>query len=98
MTKLTVQDFGALKKYIVKTNELLGGGQITFNFPNGYGASLVHHKGSYGREIAVLKNSELYYDTNITSDVLGHLEEHEIIEMLYKIKDLKAGKESFNQP
>jgi len=45
-------------------------------FPNGYGASVVRHKYSYGGdeglfEIAVLRSGKIVYDTPITNDVIG---------------------------
>ena len=70
-----------------KTNEIHGGIQHLAFFPNGYGVSIVKSTYSYGGksglwEMAVLKGNEdewnLTYDTPITSDVLGHLEENEV--------------------
>ena len=63
-----------------------GGFQAVFRFRNGYGASVIQHKSSYGGsvgkyELAVARwnSSEdddwsIYYGTDITNDVLGHLE------------------------
>ena len=53
-------------------------------YPNGYGASIIKHRASYGHdddlwELAVLKDGELCYDTGITGDVLGYLTEAEVI-------------------
>lgn len=93
MINLEIRDFHQFKKYITEVNNYLSGGQIVFNFPNGYGASLINHAGSYGNEIAVLKNNDLCYDTEITGDVLGHLKQHEIIEVLHKIKNLKCSEQ-----
>lgn len=89
MNKLIEQDLKHFKKYIVEVNDFPCGGQLVFAFPNGYGASLINHGGSYGNEIAVLKNNNLCYDTEITDDVLGHIGQHEIIEILYRIMNLK---------
>jgi hypothetical protein len=53
-------------------------------FPNGYGVSIVRHNFSYGHrsglyEMAIITgnddNFELKYDTPITDDVLGYLEQ-----------------------
>ena len=65
-----------------------------FKFPNGYGASVIKHFGSYGYEedlfeLAVLKNGKLCYDTEITNDVIGYLRNEEVLELLEKIKELK---------
>lgn len=63
-------------------------------FPNGYGASIVCHAGSYGGkdglfEVAVLdENDDIVYDTPITCDVLGHLDFHEVDSVLFDIRNL----------
>jgi hypothetical protein len=72
-------------------------------FPNGYGVSVVRFTtprgfgGSYGSEeglyeAAVLKgvedNWEICYDTPITDDVLGHLTEEEVEDVLQQIENL----------
>jgi len=73
------------------------GTAATIFFPNGYGASVVTGAMFYTSEnapyeLAVLKGSEgdsdLTYDTPITSDVLGHLTALEVEETLDKIKNL----------
>lgn len=71
-----------------------------FVFPNGYGASVIKHYGSYGYEqglfeLAVLKrftdnDYELCYTTPITDDVIGWLTNNEVIEIVEKIKKLEA--------
>ena len=83
-----------MENYLVETNQHMGGIQKVYKFPNGYGASVVKHKGSYGFaedkwELAVLDNTgELCYNTNITEDVVGHLNDPEVDQLLRKIKDL----------
>jgi hypothetical protein len=66
-------------------------------FDNGYGVSVVKFPGSYGYglglyESAVLKGteeeSEICYDTEITSDVIGHQTEEEVEDLLYKVENL----------
>lgn len=74
-----------------------------FKFDNGYGASVIKHSGSYGREedlweLAVIEfyktDSELSYhlcyDTPITDDVIGYLTDQEIRKYLQQIKDLSV--------
>lgn len=63
----------------------IGGWNITVTYPNGYGADIACHAFSYGgdkglKELAVLKDGELVYDTPITDDVLGYLEDDEVVE------------------
>lgn len=66
-------------------------------FDNGYGASVVRTKYSYGGdedlyELAVLRgtedNFEIRYDTPITVDVLGWLTPRDVVEELRKVKAL----------
>jgi hypothetical protein len=66
-------------------------------YPNGYGASIVQHRFSYGSdkglwELAVIKGNDedwsICYSTPITSDVEGRLTESEVDELLTKIEAL----------
>jgi len=65
-----------------------------YQFPNGYGASIVCHEFSYGHqnglfEVAVLdKDGGLCYDTPITNDVLGHLDFWQVAMTLKQIESL----------
>ena len=87
---------------MVKFNELkfkelpdLSGIYCRIMFENGFGASIVKHKYSYGGdnglyEIAVLDNIDggpIYY-TSVTNDVLGHLSEENVETHLNEIKSL----------
>jgi len=79
--------------FLKSTNKVHDGVQYEYTFPNGYGASVIKHSYSYGGkdgkwELAVLKDDELYYDTSITNDVLGHLTTGEVNVILDKIRDL----------
>lgn len=73
--------------------------QNIYTFDNGYGASVVCHDGSYGGksgmwELAVLdKDGGLCYDTPITSDVIGWLDEDAVDELLAKIEALDSDPE-----
>lgn len=85
----------------IKDRQMNGGIQKIYRFPNGYGASVVRHQFSYGAdrglwELGVIKfngpewsDFKLNYDTHITSDVLGHLSETDVIDMLKQIEALK---------
>lgn len=74
-------------------------GQWLFRFENNYGASVIKHWGSYGYnedkfELAVIYFNEkgdyhLTYDTPITDDVIGYLDNEEVLKLLEKIKRLK---------
>lgn len=80
---------------------LLEFGQWRFKFKNNYGASVVKHFGSYGYEqdkfeLAVLRFEEngtdyITYNTPITDNVIGWLDNNEVLELLEKIKNLKEG-------
>ena len=84
--------------------EINGGIQYVFRFDNNYGASVVKHPSSYGYyddlwELAVLKFNgsgiwdwNLTYDTEITDDILGWLNNTAVCELLGKIKALEASK------
>lgn len=64
-------------------------------FSNGYGASIVSHKYSYGGkdglyELAVLDNinGNPIYTTSVTDDVLGYLTEDDVTKILKQIQEL----------
>ena len=81
--------------YLKETNHHMGGIQKVYEFPNGYGASVIKHKGSYGYdkdcwELAVLFEGELCYSTDITSDVIGHLNDPEVDRLLGEISRLEV--------
>ena len=68
-----------------------------YQFENGYGASIIRGKHTYGGdlglfELAVVKfisdDFMLCYDTPITDDVIGYLSLHELAPLLQQIKAL----------
>ena len=76
-----------------------GGVQALMFFDNGYGVSVVQSRHSYGGdqgkyELAVLEGQKdswsLTYDTPITNDVLGYLSEHDVVEILNRVKNLDS--------
>lgn len=70
--------------------------QARVQFDNGFGASIVKGPYTYGGpeglyEIAVLdKNGSLTYETPITNDVLGHLTEDDVTNILSQIQNLQS--------
>jgi len=75
-------------------NDPMLGTQDVYAFDNGYGASVIRGRYSYGGpklfELAVLKNDNLCYDTEITNDVIGHLTRAEVQKLLAQIASLEA--------
>ena len=73
----------------------LNGIQAIVKFENNYGASVARHMGTYGGkqglyELAVIKFNEndewgIVYDTGITPDVLGYLNEDNVTTHLKQI-------------
>lgn len=88
----------AVKAVDAQYTPMFGSGhRWLFVFANGYAASVVKHFGSYGNEcdcweIAVMEKSgegwALCYDTPVTDDVLGWLEEDAVIETCLEIAAL----------
>ena len=82
-----------MNEYLIETNKHMDGIQKVYQFPNGYGASVIKHKGSDGYdkglwELAVLHEGELCYDTEITGDVIGYLNDPEVDNILGQISRL----------
>lgn len=68
-------------------------GGTDVSFPNGYGASIIHHATSYGYsdglfELAVRYAGDITYRTPITDDVLGCLTADDVLRTLEQIKQL----------
>lgn len=73
------------------------------DFPNGYSASIISHRGSYGGdkglfEIAIMYGREIVYDTPLTHDVLGNLDFQDVVDTLKKIQNLPNRRWDFNTP
>jgi|TARA_R110000851_G_C12805788_1_gene537943 hypothetical protein len=80
-------------EFLVEEKKYYGGIQKVYNFPNGYGASVIQHEGSYGFEkgqweLAVLFMEELCYSSPITDDVIGYLNEPQVDNLLEQIKQI----------
>ena len=81
------------EEFLKNATPSFGGISKRWDFPNGYGASVIRHVYSYGFEdglweLGVLKDGDLCYDTEITEDVLGYLSDDEVNDYLEKIKSL----------
>lgn len=93
-------NYEGFERYLKYKDSLYGGIHYIFRFENGYGASVIKHGGSYGRELdlwelAVIKYTgegdrdwNLTYETEITDDVIGHLTDDEVKDLLKRIKEL----------
>lgn len=79
---------------VFKPNKRAVGGSVaTYQFPNGYTASVITGSGACGNaekpyDIAVIHNDMLCYDTPITDDVVGYLTEEEANDILQQIASL----------
>ena len=61
-----------------------------YEFPNGYGASVIHGDYTYGLEAAVIRWSDntwdFDYSTRVTHDVIGYIDDlDEVLEQIYKL-------------
>ena len=82
--------------YLVEKYEMHGGVQYKYLFPNGFGASLIKHEGSYGFdkglwEIAPLGKEDEFIGMSVLGwydDVKGHLTAKESKSVLNEIYDL----------
>ena len=99
-----MKNYKTFKDLIFKPHTAGEGLQATMLFKNGYGVSVIRFKiGSYGYgsytsnenewELAVLFGTEddydLCYTTPITDDVIGHLTETEVTDIMIKVQNLK---------
>ena len=81
------------EEYRTELNEHYGGIQKRYKFPNGWGASVICHRGSYGGyrglwELAVELHGIIVYDTAICADVIGHLTTKYVHKNLQDIKEM----------
>lgn len=81
----------------LEQNPVFNGVQHLFKFDNGYGASVVCHKYSYGGsegkyEVAVVRfenmDWHIDYDTSVSADVIGWLDVDGVNELLDQISNL----------
>lgn len=96
--KIPPINLGPFESFIVERKEGPLGTHVLFRFPNWYGASLVFRSGSYGWErnlweLGVIiwdspNHFQLTYDTPLTDDVLGYLDNNRVLDVLGHIKSL----------
>ena len=87
-----------MREFLKETNYPHDGVQHVYEFPNGYGASVIKHDYSYGGkdglwELAVLnfdldREGALDYNTDITGDVIGYLSWKNVETYLQEIMEL----------
>lgn len=81
-------------EYIVEHHEVDRGGneRTRYKFQNGFGASVIYGPTSYGLEVAVAEydhqgNWYMTYDTELTDDVIGHVEDLEaVLDAIFELK------------
>lgn len=85
-----------------ESKSLLGGTQDLYEFANGYGASVIRHRWSYGGarglfELAVIEWDDKYdagwnliYDVPDADDLVGHLTADEVQERLAQIEKFQG--------
>ena len=83
-----LSEYGRLKD--CRSNRSSTDVAISVACKNGYGASVIRHRGSYGferglYELAVIKDGDICYDTPITDDVLGYLTEDDVVDTVKRI-------------
>ena len=77
------------------SESLLNGVKSRIDFDNGYGASVIKNRFSYGGsagfyELGVTKDDQLHYDNPVANgDVIGWLGEEEVSKLLIEIQNLK---------
>ena len=86
----------SFEKYITKAIKTMGGFSIKLKFPNGWGASVIKHEGSFGYEqglfeLAVLGiDGKLHYENKVAKgDVVGYLNLKDLEDLLRQIKSFK---------
>lgn len=70
-----------------------GGTRAYMEFANGYGVSVITGEYSYSDEmhpyeLAVLQGGAICYSTPITDDVVGHLDEEGVTEIMKRVQEL----------
>ena len=64
------------------------GWQAIAEFENGFGISILPESDNITYEVAILKNGQLTYDTNITNDVLRYQSRDEVHHIALRARNL----------
>ena len=93
--KITImKTFGDLEFEMINDAPFMVGKKSRMSFDNGYGVSVVSHTYSYGGkkglyEVAVLDSEgDLTYETPVTNDVIGHLSEKGVSDVMKQVQGL----------
>jgi hypothetical protein len=93
--KITImKTFGDLEFEMINDTPFMVGKKSRMSFDNGYGVSVVSHTYSYGGkkglyEVAVLDSEgDLTYETPVTNDVIGHLSEKGVSDVMKQVQGL----------
>ena len=83
------------KDLVFKPHSIGRGQHAVLEFDNGYGVSvllgdLFYSNGIDTYELAVLANDCVCYDTPITDDVVGHITEDEVTEIMEKLQSYES--------
>lgn len=92
-------NYEGFEKFLISNepDSILGGAHYVFKFDNGYGASVIKHRGSYGHEddlweLAVVKfdgdDWKICYTSEISDDVIGWQTDEDIRVLLERIQSL----------
>ena len=90
----TMLNYEGFEQWLVDSNVYCNGFCYEFQFDNGYGASVIKHDYSYGHandlfELAVLdEDGNITYETYITEDVIGWLDNDEVLDYLNQIQNI----------
>jgi len=89
-----MKTFGDLEFEMINDTPFMVGKKSRMSFDNGYGVSVVSHTYSYGGkkglyEVAVLDSEgDLTYETPVTNDVIGHLSEKGVSDVMKQVQGL----------
>ena len=90
-----------MNKFKVLEREVCNGVQKFYQFPNGYGASVIKHDYSYGNQLGLWEMALLRFDDEgapqlttlepyFEDGVIGYLDDVEVLKLLNWIKNIKT--------